>query len=266
MHFYSYAIYGLLIMIYIIVPCMLIARQEADIEGFFGWSALSFTKRYSTNHLLSKVYRATSGQDKWADSYHFVANSIWLLLFSAGAVIFPVCSMVGNVSSKFIWAFLIISANSFIMLLALEDYLWFIVNPYYGRKRYNKSYVPWIQKYAGHVESTYLASFALTFVIALAGSWLITDLKLFWLWTSGFVSTIIIAFIVIPFSYRKRQRLPLEKEWWQKIDSVIIRRNPYAIESEEPHERLVGYSISDDNFEKYLTPLIAKGIFKQIPT
>lgn len=111
----------------------LFARVEVEIEGDAGWAANLPTWRIE-NHVLLDIFwggRPMTG-------YH-----AWMFSFIAVVFHFPLC-FIGAWSLR-----LEARALAAIMLFwIVEDFLWFIVNPAFGWRRFKPQYVPWHRRWA----------------------------------------------------------------------------------------------------------------------
>lgn len=182
----------------IILPAVLIARQEICTEGLFGWQSLTFTKRYPPNSLISKVVRWVVGQDKWATEYHLVSMSIWLLIYATPIVFVLVYAKLAGASALSSTIGVMTLAFASLLLLSVsEDYIWFLVHPYYGPQRHNPDFVYWFQSFKGGIPTTYWAGMFLTVILVGAMALLLRRLELLeiWLMTLTLVSLFCFVFL-----------------------------------------------------------------------
>lgn len=219
----------------IIGNSLLEAYREVAIEGPFGWSALTFTKRYSPNSLVGQLFRLITGSDKVATQYHLVSAGLWFFMYFPGI---PFIMMHGALTGIMGWKLIV---NNIVMVLACliatinaEDFLWFMIHPYYGPGRYNADYIPWIQNYSRGIQKAYITSTAgITGLVALTS--LATRLPivlLIWLATLGLViGTCAIIRKKATFWPRK----PLPSHWWKQTHYVLIERSAYPIEGRDPN-------------------------------
>lgn len=255
-HLFGLLLYSLGMSFAILLPAVLIALQEICIEGPFGWSSLTFTKRYPTTSLISKIYRGISGQDKWATKYHLVSNAIWLLMYLIGFIYVAYYSKVASVFNRGAWAATAVLAFvSFLELALVEDYIWFLLHPYFGPDRHTSQYVPWFQTYKEGVPISYWFGMAATVVVAIVSSVVLRqlDILIIWLITLALVS--LFTFRVLRNWSKKIQRMPLKKSWWKSARIVAIRRCPYVRENKDPHLQVESYVIP----EEIMTKLIQEG-------
>lgn len=190
--------HALLMSMVIIIPSIMVARQEVQIEGPFGWSSMTFTKRYPTNHWFSKIYRALSGQDKWATSYHANSNSIWFLLFISMFFFFPFYNRLAGVfDNSALTAIIVLAFCSFLEMAVIEDYLWFLIHPYYGPDRHNSKFIPWFQNFQGGIPFTYWLGMSVTIILTALTAWLLKNPEVFYVWIITLVITNFFCFVVV---------------------------------------------------------------------
>jgi len=118
--------FGLLIWISFVM-----AKLEINIEGENGWAKNLPTWRLPPSHWVSKVFFG----GKEATGYH-----LWLNLFEYSFVqlVFVFIPFSWNIEFRLI---------SFVFLLwVIEDFLWFLINPKYGIRKFNKKYIPWHER------------------------------------------------------------------------------------------------------------------------
>lgn len=103
------------------------AKAEINIEGKDGWAS-----NLPTCKIHNSITRLLFGQQPLT-GYH-----LWLLFFILGLVHFPLLLGIP-------W-----SLSHELKLLALlcffwvvEDFLWFVLNPYFGLKKFNRIHVHW---------------------------------------------------------------------------------------------------------------------------
>lgn len=117
----------------VLVAAYLFARVEVEIEGEAGWAANLPTWRIEDHPLLDIFWggRALTG-------YH-----LWMFSFIGVLFHFPLCFM-GQ------WS-LPLEARvmaSIMVFWIVEDYLWFVINPAFGWRRFCKEHVAWHKRWA----------------------------------------------------------------------------------------------------------------------
>jgi hypothetical protein len=116
----------------VLVAAYLFARVEIEIEGDAGWAAGLPTWRIEEHPLLDIFWggRALTG-------YH-----LWMFSFIGVFFHFPLFFM-GQWSPQ-------LEARvmaSIMVFWIVEDYLWFVINPAFGWRRFKKEYVPWHKRW-----------------------------------------------------------------------------------------------------------------------
>ncbi|MEO6728901.1 MAG: hypothetical protein ABIM99_03185 [Candidatus Dojkabacteria bacterium] len=110
--------------IFVLVASFFWAMMEIQIEGKDGWAAALPTWRY-------KIYLKYIWERE-ITGYHFFLMSFILVLLHSVFIFFP-----WTIGIEFrILAF-------FLILGVIEDFLWFILNPAFGLKKFNRIEVPW---------------------------------------------------------------------------------------------------------------------------
>lgn len=117
----------------VLAAAYLFARVEIEIEGDAGWAAALPTWRIEEHPLLDIFWggRALTG-------YH-----LWMFSFIGVFFHFPLFFM-GQWSPQ-------LEARvmaSIMVFWIVEDYLWFVINPAFGWRRFKKEYVPWHKRWA----------------------------------------------------------------------------------------------------------------------
>ncbi|HDH91381.1 MAG TPA: hypothetical protein ENF38_00340 [Candidatus Aenigmarchaeota archaeon] len=110
-----------LILAYELLAFAFISFWEAAIEGKYGGGGKN-----------PKFYRILGFK---ITKYHF-----WLWYVSI-----PLFIMFPSVVAGFTWKLFGALATGAFLGGILEDFLWFVVNPYYGLRRFNSKYVQWLK-------------------------------------------------------------------------------------------------------------------------
>jgi hypothetical protein len=114
--------------IFIIVLAFWLAKLEIQIEGPDGWAKNLPTWRIEKHWLLDLFWggRAMTG-------YHFWIMTFMLLLFHA-----PIFFV-----QDWSWQLEFRTIGGFILLWIVEDFLWFVVNPTFGIRKFKKIHIHW---------------------------------------------------------------------------------------------------------------------------
>jgi hypothetical protein len=118
----------LLTVAFVLLLAYLFAKVEIHIEGDAGWAANLPTWRIESHWLLDLLWggRAMTGYHAWV--FPFIALSFHAPIFFAA-------SWSWQMEARIIAA---------IMLFWIaEDFLWFIINPAFGLRRFRARFVPW---------------------------------------------------------------------------------------------------------------------------
>jgi hypothetical protein len=116
----------------VVLTAYFFARVEVEIEGEAGWAANLPTWRIEQHPLLDLFWggRAMTG-------YH-----AWMFSFIALVFHFPLCFM-GLWSARLEAGVL----GATMLFWIVEDYLWFVVNPAFGWRRFKRAFVPWHKRW-----------------------------------------------------------------------------------------------------------------------
>ncbi|QQS39116.1 hypothetical protein IPM62_00675 [Candidatus Woesebacteria bacterium] len=120
-----------------------LALLEIQIEGKDGWA-----KNLSTWRLHPKWFNYFPGANKPLTGYH---TFLWLFILTLAHT--PLLFSAWSLANEF----LIISFVLFV--LRLGDFLWFVFNPHYGLKKFNKEAIPWHTSWFILLPSQYWISF-----------------------------------------------------------------------------------------------------------
>ncbi len=232
----AHLLYALLATASIIIPAILIAKQEVAIEGPFGWSALTFTNRFSISHWYSKFFRWITGQDKWATEYHLNSMLIWMAIYAGVIFFIPAYTLFMGEEWNWpaFWALFTLAACCYIELVVVEDYIWFLIHPYYGPARHNKNFVPWFQNFRLGIPKSYWRGMIVTFLAASLTSLFQQNYLLFIIWLLTFILTNFITLGIIRPWTKRIARKNLSAHWWNWVKDVVIQRYPYACETLHP--------------------------------
>ena len=120
-----------------------VAKLEINIEGKHGWAENlpTWRKKYSAMKLFWGKSPATG--------YH-----LWLFTSIFVFFHFPFF-LVGEWSLA--WELRITSLYFFFWII--EDFLWFILNPYFGLSKFNKKNIPWHPNWFGPLPMSYYRFF-----------------------------------------------------------------------------------------------------------
>lgn len=136
MHVFELSVIGQLVstLAAVLVLAYLFARVEVEIEGDAGWAANLPTWRIESHPLLDIFWggRAMTGYHLWM--FSFVGLCFHFPLFFMGQWSLPLEAR---------------ALASIMLFWIAEDFLWFIVNPAFGWRRFEPQYVTWHKRWAG---------------------------------------------------------------------------------------------------------------------
>lgn len=117
-----------LYIIFIIIISFCFANLEIQIEGAAGWAKNLPTWRIEKHWLLDLFWggRPLTG-------YHFWAMLFIILFFHA-----PFFYL-----SEWSWQLEAKVIGGFVLFWAIEDFLWFVLNPGFGIRKFKKQNIPW---------------------------------------------------------------------------------------------------------------------------
>lgn len=118
--------------IYLISTAIIFALCEIQIEGRNGWAKKLPTWKIPIRKIpLAKYFFRP---ERPLTGYHTYTWILIFLLTHSGFLIHP-------------WSLkdelLLLAFYTF--LITLEDFIWFIINPHFGLKKFSKNYIPWHQ-------------------------------------------------------------------------------------------------------------------------
>lgn len=124
---------------FIIIISFIIANLEIQIEGKDGWA-----KNLPTWRINNKLTKLILGRNP------FTGFHLWAFLALVTFMHFPFfVGLAWTISTE-----LKILAMMF-LITALEDFLWFVLNPAYGIKKFNSKDVSW-HKWLGPIPTLYI--------------------------------------------------------------------------------------------------------------
>lgn len=116
-------------LLFIFVLAYLHARQETEIEGKAGWARHLPTFRI--NIFITKLFLA-----KELTGYHIFMLLMFLTIFHVPFIFIPFTLKM---------EFIILGLMSYYWII--EDFLFFVVNPHFGLKKFCKKYISWHKRW-----------------------------------------------------------------------------------------------------------------------
>jgi hypothetical protein len=134
---------------------LLFALVEVEIEGAHGWAEKLPTWYRVTPWYARMVAFVLSG--KPATGYHMMMFPIPIVSFHLGLCF----------GLPWSWALEARLCAAYVVFNVIWDFLWFVLNPYFGWKRFRKGAVWWHnRRWLGRFPVDYWNGFAVSFVIA----------------------------------------------------------------------------------------------------
>jgi len=158
--------------LYLFIIGLVLALLEIQIEGPEGWAAKLPTWR-SDKPWLKKLNggRPVTG-------YHLALVSLLLLFFHL-PLVWNGWSISGEARSL----------SSFLFLVVFWDFLWFVLNPSFGLRRYSRANIWWFRHWLLGFPVDYYIALLLSFGVVLGGAALsgfeLGSAAINWLWTFG---------------------------------------------------------------------------------
>ncbi len=141
---------------YLFVLALTLSVFEIQIEGEHGWAERLPTWRPSIKLWYARLYeRLLAGKE--LTGYHIIFFVLIVLLF--------------HIQYAFGVPFTLLNELKTLSLMCLfmttEDFLWFVLNPYYGLSRFFSKQVPWHSKRIFYFPPEYYISLIFSFVVLL---------------------------------------------------------------------------------------------------
>lgn len=140
---YASPLYIIVLWLFTLLVGLVTALMEIQIEGGNGWAACLPTWRFAPQWVKALL----SGKD--ITGYHLFFNLHIAILFHLPIVLLG-------------WSWLLeftILGMSFGYVIC-EDVLWFIMNPFFGWRRFTAKNIPWYSRWLGPLPNEYFASAA----------------------------------------------------------------------------------------------------------
>lgn len=120
--------------LFFFITALIFAAGEIEIEGKYGW-AEKLPTPYDTTSPLGRFYSLIMNK-KPLTGYHSFMSFFIFMMFHIHFVFGADWSLVAELEVLAIW----------LAWTILEDFLWFILNPYYGLKNFRKEKIWWHAK------------------------------------------------------------------------------------------------------------------------
>lgn len=153
---------------FVLVLSVVTALLEVQIEGEHGWAKKLPTWRYGPPWLL----RLFNGKE--LTGYHFWLFTMFLMFFHLPVLFSP----------QWTWALEFSVLSSFALFTVFWDYLWFVFNPSFGLRRYNREHIWWFRNWVGPFPIDYYNGLFFSALFAamrgVSGHWSVAESLLEW--------------------------------------------------------------------------------------
>ena len=147
---------SLLQIFYLYLLALTLAFVEVQIEGPDGWAAKLPCWRPAGHKWYARIYTRVLG-GKELTGYHAAVFSFALLILHLPYA----WGLPWSTSSEFA------TLSQFFLFIVVWDFLWFIINPHYGLKKFRPNCIAWHKRWLLGVPLDYWGSVALSFVFHL---------------------------------------------------------------------------------------------------
>jgi len=169
---------------FLFILAFLFAFIEVQIEGKDGWGRHLPTWRARPGSFAARWY-AHFMQGKELTGYHAGMFSLVFLV-----LLLPFVFGVPVTAAAIFQTF-----SLYFLLVVFWDFLWFVVNPYFGLSKFRREHIPWHKRWFWRLPADYYVGFFLSFGFA-ALSFFVTGIALFSWWFWHFGLFIVFTFLV----------------------------------------------------------------------
>jgi hypothetical protein len=140
------------LLVFLIFLAFILALWEIQIEGKDGWAAKSPGWRIEKGWVM----KLTGGRP--LTGFHF-----FMTVFLIAIVHLPLFFV------PWTWRLESLLLGFYVGMIFVEDFLWFVLNPYYGIKNFRKGKIWWHKEWWGPVPALYWILLAITVVLIYLG-------------------------------------------------------------------------------------------------
>jgi hypothetical protein len=179
--------------LYIFLFCLVLAAFEIQIEGKNGWAAKLPTWRPGPDQWSAKIYRLImSGKE--LTGYHLLVYAFVLTFLH-----YPYFA-----GQDWNWSAGLKTLAFFFLISITWDFLWFVLNPHYGVRRFRPKYIKWHKKWFLFMPSGYYFSLIIS---ALLYSKFSLNCLLFkeWLLIVALLSVLTLLIVVFSFVFIRKK-------------------------------------------------------------
>jgi hypothetical protein len=132
-----------------ILVSTIFALLEIQIEGKNGWA-----KELPTWRFYKPWFKNIPGANKPLTGYHFY---LWIFIFLLPHIIY--------LTTPFSLQTELLIISFVLLVLRLEDFLWFVLNPAFGLSKFKKGSIHWHNDWLGPVPVQYITSMILWAIV-----------------------------------------------------------------------------------------------------
>lgn len=143
--------------IFCFISAFLLSLFEIQTEGKHGWA-----KKLPTWKISFKFLDALPGFRGPVTGYHIYLFTMILFL-----VHIPFLFMRWDLRTE------IIILSGYALIAMLEDFLWFVLNPHYGIKKFKERHVSWHEDWVGPIPMQYIYVFIIWIALFILGFFII---------------------------------------------------------------------------------------------
>lgn len=142
--------------LYLYLLALTLAFLEVQVEGPDGWAAKLPCWRPAGHKWYARIYTRVLG-GKELTGYHAAVFSFSLLILHLPYA----WGLPWSISAEFK------TLSSFFLFVVVWDFLWFVINPHYGLKKFRPNCIAWHKRWLLGVPLDYWGAVALSFVFHL---------------------------------------------------------------------------------------------------
>jgi hypothetical protein len=140
------------LLVFMVFLAFILALWEIQIEGKDGWAAKSPGWRIEKEWVM----KLTGGRP--LTGYHVFMNVFLIAIVHLPLFFVP-----------WMWRLECLLLGLYVWMVFVEDFLWFVLNPYYGIKNFRKGKIWWHKEWWGPVPALYWILLAITVILIYLG-------------------------------------------------------------------------------------------------
>ncbi len=164
--------------IFLFVFCFILAFLEVQIEGKDGWAVNLPTWRPEESKWYSRLYSHFM-KGKALTGYHIGMFSLVLFVLHGFYFYSNSWTILGELQ--------VISLFFFVSVV--WDFLWFVLNPHFGWKKFSSIHIAW--------HSSWLGPWPYDYYVGVVAYWLLYTASYFYDWQSGAIEAMLLLFYIV---------------------------------------------------------------------